>query len=100
MTASEDFTSDTDPFRAEPLAHCYAHALRVLTVVPGGITRIVIFLDAGLFGSFRLPETCGPALAGPALAGPALAGPALAGPALAGPVPAGAVPAGHRGCEG
>ena len=85
MTSSEDFTSVTDPFRAELLAHCYAHALQVLTVTPGGITRIVIFLDAGLFGSFRLPETCGPA---------------LAGPALAGPVPAGAVPAGHRGCEG
>jgi hypothetical protein len=76
MTASEDLTSVTDPFRAELLALCYrmgyrmvgsadeagdrdgvyrAHALQVLTVTSGGVARIVIFFDPGLFGSFRLP---------------------------------------------
>jgi len=32
-----------------------AHALQVLAVTPGGVARIVTFLDPGLFGSFRLP---------------------------------------------
>jgi RNA polymerase sigma-70 factor, ECF subfamily len=43
-----------------------AHALQVLSVTPGGVARIVIFLDAGLFGSFRLPPVHGPAVAGAA----------------------------------
>jgi RNA polymerase sigma-70 factor (ECF subfamily) len=33
-----------------------AHALHVLTVTPAGISRIVAFLDVGLFGRFGLPH--------------------------------------------
>ena len=85
MTASEGFTSVTDPFRAELLAHCYrmvgsaaeaerAHALQVLTVTSGGVARIVIVLDPGLFGSFRLPPVCQAAAAGAVLTGADRAG--------------------------
>ena len=67
MTASEDFTSVTDPFRAEVAAvRAGAHALQMLTVIPGGVARIVIFLDPGSFGSLRLPRVYGPAAAGAA----------------------------------
>jgi RNA polymerase sigma-70 factor (ECF subfamily) len=51
-----------------------AHALQVLTVTPGGVARIVIFLDAGLFGSFGLPDVYGAAAAGAVLAGADRAG--------------------------
>ncbi len=51
-----------------------AHALQVLTVTPGGVARIVIFLDAGLFGSFRLPDVYGAAAAGAVLTGADRAG--------------------------
>jgi RNA polymerase sigma-70 factor (ECF subfamily) len=34
-----------------------AHAIQVLEVAGGGIARIVMFLDAGLFPAFGLPET-------------------------------------------
>ena len=47
MTASEDFTSVTDPFRAELLAHSYP----------------------GLFGSFRLPPVYQAAAVGAVLTG-------------------------------
>ena len=53
---------------------CRAHALEVLTVTPGGVARIVIFLDAGLFGSFRLPDVYGAAAAGAVLTGADRAG--------------------------
>jgi RNA polymerase sigma-70 factor, ECF subfamily len=34
-----------------------AHAIQVLEVADGAIARIVMFLDSGLFRTFRLPET-------------------------------------------
>jgi RNA polymerase sigma-70 factor, ECF subfamily len=33
----------------------HAHAIQVLTVTASGVARIVVFLDPGLFRSFRLP---------------------------------------------
>jgi RNA polymerase sigma-70 factor (ECF subfamily) len=46
-----------------------AHAIQVLEIAGGQVTRIVMFLDPGLFTTFRLPGT----LAGPDAAGaPAL----------------------------
>jgi hypothetical protein len=75
MTASEDFTSVTDPFRAEVAAvRAGVHALQVLTVTSGGVARIVILLDPGLFGSFRLPPVYEPAAAGAVLPGADRAG--------------------------
>jgi RNA polymerase sigma-70 factor, ECF subfamily len=50
------------------------HALQVLTITPAGIGRIVIFLDAGLFGSFRLPLVWDAAVPGAVLAGADRAG--------------------------
>jgi RNA polymerase sigma-70 factor (ECF subfamily) len=35
-----------------------AHALQVLSTAAGQVTRIVIFLDPGLYPAFGLPETC------------------------------------------
>ena len=67
MTASEDFTSVTDPSRAELLAHCHRMVGSVLTVTSGAVARIVIFLGRGLFGSFRLPPVDQPAAAGAVL---------------------------------
>ena len=43
-----------------------AHAVMVLTVTAAGITRIVSFLDPGLFGVFGLPQRGEAAAAGPA----------------------------------
>ena len=52
-----------------------AHALQVLTLKPGGIARLDIFLDPGLFRAFGLPAQLGePVAAGAASSGPA-AGP-------------------------
>jgi RNA polymerase sigma-70 factor (ECF subfamily) len=51
-----------------------AHALQVLTVTSGGVARIVIFLDPGLFGSFRLPPVYQAAAAGAVLTGADRAG--------------------------
>ena len=49
-----------------------AHAVQVLTVTPGGIARLDIFLDPGLFRVFGLPARLGePVAAGAATAGPA-----------------------------
>ena len=49
-----------------------AHAVQVLTVTPGGITRLDIFLDPGLFRVFGLPARLDePAAVGAATAGPA-----------------------------
>jgi RNA polymerase sigma-70 factor (ECF subfamily) len=49
-----------------------AHAVQVLTVTTGGIARLDIFLDPGLFRVFGLPAQLGePAAAGAATAGPA-----------------------------
>ena len=36
-----------------------AHAVQVLTVAPGGIARLDIFLDPGLFRVFGLPPRLG-----------------------------------------
>jgi RNA polymerase sigma-70 factor, ECF subfamily len=49
-----------------------AHAVQVLAVAPGGIARLDIFLDPGLFRVFGLPAQLGePMTAGAATAGPA-----------------------------
>jgi len=49
-----------------------AHALQVLTVTPGGIARLDMFLDPGLFRAFGLPAQLGePVAAGAASSGPA-----------------------------
>jgi RNA polymerase sigma-70 factor (ECF subfamily) len=37
----------------------HAHAVQVLTVRPGGITRVDVFLDPGLFTAFGLPDIHG-----------------------------------------
>ena len=84
-----------------------AHALQVLTITPAGVARIVIFLDAGLFGSFRLPPVRDAAVARAVLTGPAaaaaLTGPAAAAAVLTGPAAAAALTgiddAGRRGGE-
>jgi RNA polymerase sigma-70 factor (ECF subfamily) len=48
-----------------------AHALQVLTLAPGGIARLDIFLDPGLFRVFGLPRQLGEAVsAGAATPGP------------------------------
>ena len=48
-----------------------AHAVQVLTVAPGGIARLDIFLDPGLFRVFGLPPQLGePVPAGAASSGP------------------------------
>jgi RNA polymerase sigma-70 factor (ECF subfamily) len=48
-----------------------AHAVQVLTLAPGGIARLDIFLDPGLFRVFGLPRQLGEAVpAGAAIPGP------------------------------
>jgi hypothetical protein len=96
MTASEDFTSASSVFgvpgqfrpvataaNGQPaFATCQcdrdggyrAYALQVLTVTSGAVARTVIFLDPGLFGSFRLPPVHQPAAAGAVLTGADRAG--------------------------
>jgi RNA polymerase sigma-70 factor (ECF subfamily) len=44
-----------------------AHAVMVLTVAVDVITRIITFLDPGLFAMFGLPQSCEATMAGPAL---------------------------------
>ena len=34
-----------------------AHAVQVLTVTPSGLSRVVSFIDSGLFATFGLPES-------------------------------------------
>ena len=60
------------PTSAAPDGAYRAHAVQVLTIAPGGIARLDIFLDPGLFRVFGLPRELGePVAAGAATAGPA-----------------------------
>ena len=61
-------------YQREPDGVYRAHGVQVLTITPGGVARVVIFLDASLFGSFQLPDVYEPASAGIASAGIAPAG--------------------------
>jgi RNA polymerase sigma-70 factor (ECF subfamily) len=44
-------------YQRQPDGTYHAHALQVLTVTTTGISRIVAFVDPGLFGAFGLPPT-------------------------------------------
>jgi RNA polymerase sigma-70 factor (ECF subfamily) len=46
-------------YQREPGRAYHAHAVLVPTVTATGIARIVAFQDAGLFGSFGLPQKYG-----------------------------------------
>jgi RNA polymerase sigma-70 factor, ECF subfamily len=53
-------------YRREPDGSYQAHAIQVLSTLCGRISRIVIFLDPGLFTTFGLPRSLHAAASAPA----------------------------------